>query len=110
MGAIASAMSDITIVTSDNPRTESPMTIIRAIEAGYVECGRASPYRIIADRAQAICEAIGMARRGDVVVIAGKGHETYQIVGSERIPFDDRQVAMAALQGLGFAARSAAPI
>jgi UDP-N-acetylmuramyl tripeptide synthase len=110
MGRIAADYADIAVITSDNPRTEPPMAIIRAIEAGYLESGQTSQYHVIADRAQAIHEAIGVARVGDVVVIAGKGHETYQIIGNERIPFDDRQVAMTALFGLGFAATSTAPI
>jgi UDP-N-acetylmuramoyl-L-alanyl-D-glutamate--2,6-diaminopimelate ligase len=110
MGRIAADYADIAVITSDNPRTEPPMAIIRAIEAGYLESGQTSQYHVIADRAQAIHEAIGVARIGDVVVIAGKGHETYQIIGNERIPFDDRQVAMTALFGLGFAATSTAPI
>ncbi len=108
MGRVAAQYADIAVITSDNPRTESPMAIIRAIEAGYLECGQASQHHIIADRSRAISKAIGLARAGDVVVIAGKGHEVYQIIGSERIPFDDRQVAMQALHGLGFAAKSTA--
>jgi UDP-N-acetylmuramoyl-L-alanyl-D-glutamate--2,6-diaminopimelate ligase len=110
MGRVAAKHADLAVITSDNPRTESPIAIIRAIEAGYLDSGRASRYRVIADRAHAIHEAIGLARGGDVVVIAGKGHETYQIIGSERIPFDDRQIAMAALHELGFTATSAAPV
>jgi UDP-N-acetylmuramoyl-L-alanyl-D-glutamate--2,6-diaminopimelate ligase len=110
MGRIAAEFADIAVITSDNPRTEPPMAIIGAIEAGYLECGQTSQYRVIADRAQAIQEAMRLAQLGDVVIIAGKGHETYQIIGSERIPFDDRQVAMTALSGLGFAATSTAPI
>ena len=94
------------MITSDNPRTESPMAIIRAIEAGYLASGPGSQYHVISERARAIAEAIGLARAGDVVVIAGKGHEAYQIIGGERIPFDDREVAMEALSGLGFTATS----
>ncbi len=78
------------------------MAIIRAIETGYLEYGQRSRYRVVEDRAQAIHEAIGKAHDDDVVIIAGKGHETYQIVGRERFPFDDRHVARAALQALGF--------
>jgi UDP-N-acetylmuramoyl-L-alanyl-D-glutamate--2,6-diaminopimelate ligase len=110
MGRVAAEYADIAVITSDNPRTESPMAIIRAIEAGYLESGQTSRYHVIADRAQAIQEAISLAQAGDVVIIAGKGHETYQILGNERIPFDDRQVAMTALSGLGFAAASTAPV
>ena len=110
MGRIAAEYADIAVITSDNPRTEPPMSIIRAIETGYLERGQASQYHVIADRVQAIQEAVRLAQAGDVVVIAGKGHETYQILGSERIPFDDRQVAMTALSELGFVAKSTAPI
>jgi UDP-N-acetylmuramoyl-L-alanyl-D-glutamate--2,6-diaminopimelate ligase len=109
MGRVAAAYADMAVITSDNPRTEAPMAIIHAIEAGYRDSGQTSRYHVIADRTQAIHEAIELARIGDVVVIAGKGHETYQIIGNERIPFDDRQVAMTALFGLGFAATSTAP-
>lgn len=110
MGRVAAQYADIAVITSDNPRTEAPMTIIRAIEAGYLQSGQASPYHVIADRTHAIYEAIGLACAGDVVVIAGKGHEAYQLIGSERIPFDDRQVAMEALNGLGFTAKVTASI
>jgi UDP-N-acetylmuramoyl-L-alanyl-D-glutamate--2,6-diaminopimelate ligase len=110
MGRMAAQYADIAVITSDNPRTESPMAIIRAIEAGYLASGPGSQYHVIADRARAIHTAIGLARAGDVVVIAGKGHEAYQIIGSEHIPFDDRQVAMAALSGLSFAATSTTSI
>ena len=109
MGRTAAEYADIAVITSDNPRTEAPMAIIRAIETGYLESGRTSPYHVVANRAQAIQEAIQLAQVGDVVIIAGKGHETYQILGSECIPFDDRQIAMTALSGLGFAATPTAP-
>ncbi len=89
MGRIAAALGDITIVTSDNPREERPDTIIDEIVAG-IEPGRAM-FRE-PDRAKAIRMAVGMARKGDIVVVAGKGHEEYQVVGKERIPFSDRQV------------------
>jgi UDP-N-acetylmuramyl tripeptide synthase len=84
MGRVAAQYADLAVITSDNPRTESPMAIIRAIEIGFREIGHVSQYRLIEDRACAIHEAIGLARAGDVVVIAGKGHETYQIVGDQR--------------------------
>ena len=78
------------------------MDIIRAVEAGYRAAGPAAEYRVIEDRFSAIHQAIGLARAGDTVLIAGKGHETYQIVGTKRFPFDDRQVARRALHALGF--------
>jgi UDP-N-acetylmuramoyl-L-alanyl-D-glutamate--2,6-diaminopimelate ligase len=90
MGRVAAQHADMVVITSDNPRSEAPMTIIRAIEAGFREVAHASPYRIVEDRARAIHEAIGFAQPGDVVVIAGKGHETYQIVADRVIDFDDR--------------------
>lgn len=108
MGRVAAEYADFTVITSDNPRTESPLAIIRAIETGYLEYGQRSRYCVIEDRAQAIREAIGKAHDDDVVIIAGKGHETYQIVGRERFPFDDRQAARAALQALGFPTTSTA--
>lgn len=102
MGHIAAAYADFAVITSDNPRTEAPMDIIRAIETGYLQGGQRSQYCVIEDRTAAIYEAVRRARRDDIVIIAGKGHETYQIHGHERLPFDDRQVALAALQTLGY--------
>jgi UDP-N-acetylmuramoyl-L-alanyl-D-glutamate--2,6-diaminopimelate ligase len=109
MGRVAAQYSDMAVITSDNPRTEAPMAIIRAIEVGFREIGRASQYRLIEDRARAIHEAIGLAQAGDVVLIAGKGHETYQIVGDKRFSFDDRQVAAQALRDFGYTPTSTAP-
>lgn len=110
MGQVAARYADMAVITSDNPRTEAPMAIIQAIEAGFRESGRTSRYRVVEDRARAIREAIGLARAGDVVVIAGKGHEGYQIIGGERLPFDDRQVAAQALHALGYTRTSTAPV
>ena len=109
MGQVAAQYADMAVITTDNPRTEEPMAIIRAIEAGFREIGHASQYRLIEDRACAIHEAIGLAQAGDVVVIAGKGHETYQIVGDQRFSFDDRQIATQVLQDCGYTAKSTAP-
>jgi UDP-N-acetylmuramoyl-L-alanyl-D-glutamate--2,6-diaminopimelate ligase len=109
MGRVAAQYSDMAVITSDNPRTEAPMAILRAIEGGFREIGRAAPYRLIEDRARAIHEAIGLAQAGDVVLIAGKGHETYQIVGDKRFSFDDRQVAAQALRDFGYTPTSTAP-
>jgi UDP-N-acetylmuramoyl-L-alanyl-D-glutamate--2,6-diaminopimelate ligase len=88
MGAIAGRMSDITILTSDNPRSEDPLAIIREIRAGV------DPGALVEeepDRRTAIRRAAGIARTGDVVLIAGKGHETVQITGDRRVHFDDRE-------------------
>ena len=90
MGRVASELSDFTLVTSDNPRSESPDAIIDAIMSGVLE---GSPVGRVVDRRAAIGEAVAQARTGDVVVVAGKGHETFQRVGDESLPFDDRVVA-----------------
>jgi UDP-N-acetylmuramoyl-L-alanyl-D-glutamate--2,6-diaminopimelate ligase len=95
MGRVAAAQSDVVILTSDNPRTEDPMAIIREVEAG-VRAGldpARTQYQMIADRKLAIEAAIREAKRGDMVLLAGKGHEDYQILGSTKIHFDDREVA-----------------
>jgi UDP-N-acetylmuramoyl-L-alanyl-D-glutamate--2,6-diaminopimelate ligase len=92
MGQIAGRMSDIPIATSDNPRSEDPEAILSEIEKGLAASG-ATKYLKIADRREAIRTAIGLANPGVVVVIAGKGHETTQVIGSEELPFDDRTVA-----------------
>ncbi len=84
-------MSNHVIVTSDNPRTEDPLAIIEEIRAGLHE--GPGTYELSPDRREAIGRAIAMARPDDVVVIAGKGHETYQTIGKETVPFDDRAVA-----------------
>lgn len=94
MGAVGIGLSDILIVTSDNPRTEPPEAIIDDIERGVLESDpRGKPYFRISDRREAIRKALGMAREKDTVLIAGKGHEDYQIVGAAKLPFDDRAAA-----------------
>lgn len=95
MGRAAAELSDLAIVTSDNPRSEDPLAIISDIESGLQSVGR--PYVKAPDRREAIFRAVGEARSGDIVVIAGKGHETYQILGDRTIHFDDREVAREAL-------------
>jgi len=95
MGEAAAGLSDVVIVTSDNPRTEDPSDILRDVEVGLRSAGR--PYLKIIDRREAIRRAVAEARAGDIIVIAGKGHEDYQIVGTERRHFDDREVAREAL-------------
>jgi UDP-N-acetylmuramoyl-L-alanyl-D-glutamate--2,6-diaminopimelate ligase len=94
MGGIAGAVADEIVITDDNPRTESPEAIARGVAAGIPE---GKPFRIQLDRARAIREAIGHAGEKDVVVVAGKGHEEYQIYGAERRPFSDQKVVAAAL-------------
>jgi UDP-N-acetylmuramoyl-L-alanyl-D-glutamate--2,6-diaminopimelate ligase len=91
MGEIAARLSDFALATSDNPRSEDPLEILKEIEPG-LRRGPAA-YAIESDRRRAIQSAIAMAQPGDAVVIAGKGHEDYQIIGKRVISFDDRKVA-----------------
>lgn len=98
MGRIAGDLSDLVIVTSDNPRTEDPLRIISEIEKGIASTGK--DYLVEPDRREAIFKAIAEARTNDVVIIAGKGHETYQIVGSDKFHFDDREIALEAIEAL----------
>ena len=93
MGGISACYTDLSIVTSDNPRTENPQRIIEDIEAGM----KGATFKSIADRHQAIYEALNAAKTGDIVVIAGKGHEDYQIVGETKHRFSDVEVAQEAL-------------
>ncbi len=95
MGKAAASLSDFIVLTSDNPRTEDPEAILADVETGLRNVGK--PYLKLADRRVAIERAIAEARDGDVVLIAGKGHEDYQIIGHEVIHFDDREVAREAL-------------
>ncbi|HEX2731054.1 MAG TPA: UDP-N-acetylmuramoyl-L-alanyl-D-glutamate--2,6-diaminopimelate ligase [Polyangiaceae bacterium] len=96
MGECAARLADFSIVTNDNPRSEEPSTIAEQIEAGMSHA-RGSYSRCL-DRSLAIAEAISRARSGDVILIAGKGHENYQIIGKTRHDFDDRLVATRCLQ------------
>lgn len=108
MGEAVGRAADVAVVTSDNPRTESPEAIARPVEAGVRAAGQgaasfreigegASGYVVELDRARAIAEAVAHARPGDLVLVAGKGHEDYQIVGAEKRPFDDREELRRAL-------------
>lgn len=103
MGRIAVRMSSHVIVTSDNPRSEDPLAILEEIRPGLDE-GPAT-YELTPDRREAIGRALAMARPDDVVIIAGKGHETYQLIGRETVPFDDRAVAREWLLQLNAAER-----
>ncbi len=98
MGEVAGTHADIVIATSDNPRNEDPGDILAEVEAGLRKTAPSEGYSIVPDRAEAIEAAVGRARSGDVVVIAGKGHETGQEFADRVIPFDDRLVAAAALR------------
>jgi UDP-N-acetylmuramoyl-L-alanyl-D-glutamate--2,6-diaminopimelate ligase len=100
MGEVACRLADVVIVTSDNPRSEDPSAIIAAVKNGCI--GREPSTEI--DREAAIGQAIEGATHGDVVVIAGKGHETTQVIGDSTVPFDDRAVARAQLARRGWGA------
>lgn len=95
MGRIAAALSDLAIATSDNPRTEDPGAIIDDIERGMA----GMPHLRIPDRLAAIHAALHEGRPGDTVLLAGKGHETYQVIGAERLPFDEREIVERAVKG-----------
>ena len=107
MGAVAARLSDMVILTSDNPRSESPDAIIEDVKRGIVlppdriapngHGPKATPYLAIADRKLAIERAVREAGPGDLVLVAGKGHEKYQVIGTKTLPFDDVEVARAAL-------------
>ena len=90
MGEIAGLLSDLCIITSDNPRTEDPMAIIDEIEVGIkkTDC----PYTVIENRRSEIGHSLSIAQKDDVIVLCGKGHETYQILGKEKVHFDEREV------------------
>jgi UDP-N-acetylmuramoyl-L-alanyl-D-glutamate--2,6-diaminopimelate ligase len=108
MGRVAGLESDVAIITSDNPRSEDPLEIIAEVKKGMEETNRkrigprdlaenqAPGYLVVPDRREAIRLAIGAALPGDIILIAGKGHENYQILGEKKIHFDDREEAAAA--------------
>jgi UDP-N-acetylmuramoyl-L-alanyl-D-glutamate--2,6-diaminopimelate ligase len=101
MGMVAARLSDVVVITSDNPRSEEPVRIIeeikRGIPAGSQSTGRAPDIRTIVDRREAIQQAVDLAEPGDVVLVAGKGHEKYQQIGARVLPFDDGEIAREAL-------------
>ena len=101
MGMVAARLSDVVVITSDNPRSEDPKRIIEEIErgipAGTQASSRAPQVESVVDRAAAIERAVSIAAKGDVVLIAGKGHEKYQQIGDRVLPFDDGEAARAAL-------------
>jgi UDP-N-acetylmuramoyl-L-alanyl-D-glutamate--2,6-diaminopimelate ligase len=100
MGVVAGRLSDLVIVTSDNPRSEDPNRIIEEILRGITPDTRRDGSQrplTIPDRLKAIEKAVDVARPGDVILIAGKGHEKYQVVGDRTLPFDDVAVARDAL-------------
>ena len=105
MGEIATRLSDFTIITSDNPRSEEPLEIIKEIEAG-IDKGSRDVYTVMPDRHEAIKVAVDMAAGRDIILVAGKGHEDYQIVGDKKFHFDDTEEIKKAMkqnaQGLRF--------
>jgi UDP-N-acetylmuramoyl-L-alanyl-D-glutamate--2,6-diaminopimelate ligase len=108
MGQAAARLSDFVVVTSDNPRSEDPGAILAEIEAGVKKVsGVGEGYVTIRDRREAIASALARAQPGDLVVLAGKGHETSQILRDRTIPFDDRVVAREVLAALGYPGASA---
>jgi UDP-N-acetylmuramoyl-L-alanyl-D-glutamate--2,6-diaminopimelate ligase len=100
MGAAAASLADVAILTSDNPRSEDPLAILAAMLDGVLSVPQTERARVVVepDRAAAIEAAVSMAAPGDVIVVAGKGHETGQYVAGAVLPFDDRQVTAAALE------------
>lgn len=103
MGRVAITFSDVVVLTSDNPRTEEPAAILAEVEVGVKDALKERPgveYDLVADRRLAIEHAIRKARSGDMVLIAGKGHEDYQIIGTKKFHFDDREVAREAIRNL----------
>ncbi len=95
MGRMATDLSDIVVVTTDNPRTEDPESIIKEILIGTV--GSKAEVVSITDRSEAIAYALKIARKGDTILLAGKGHETYQVIGKERVHYDEREIVQEAL-------------
>jgi UDP-N-acetylmuramoyl-L-alanyl-D-glutamate--2,6-diaminopimelate ligase len=95
MGAVACGLSDLAIITSDNPRSENPLDIIDDIQKGVTD--KYTNYEVIPDRRDAIGKAILQASAGDIVLIAGKGHETYQVLRDSTIHFSDTETAVEAI-------------
>ena len=111
MGRAAGQLSDLAIITNDNPRTENPLSIIREIEPGVQalnlrrldsEKFNGSPsYAVVPDRREAIRLGVRLMSPGDILVVTGKGHEDYQVVGRDKIHFDDREEVRLALEAEG---------
>jgi UDP-N-acetylmuramoyl-L-alanyl-D-glutamate--2,6-diaminopimelate ligase len=103
MGQVAAELSDFVVLTSDNPRSEDPIDIMNDVLVGLRR--KDTPCLVEPDRATAIRRAIEEARPGDILILAGKGHETYQVLKDRTIPFDDREVAREVLRGFGYRPR-----
>jgi len=100
MGASAARLADYLVITSDNPRFEDPAVIISQVEDGCKNS--AAPYRTFIDRREAIAHALGEAEKGDIVLLCGKGHETYQVIGDEYQPFNERDIVAEIMGGRNF--------
>jgi UDP-N-acetylmuramoyl-L-alanyl-D-glutamate--2,6-diaminopimelate ligase len=100
MGEVAGELADWTILTSDNPRSEDPLAILKEIEQGVLRSG-SKKYEVVADRREAISRALAFAKKGDIVLIAGKGHEAHQVVGPDVLPFNDVEVAAEIMKAMG---------
>jgi len=96
MGKVVSELSDYCVITNDNPRSEDPVKIIKDIKRGIIK----NNFCVIQDRANAIRKSLTLASSGDIVLIAGKGHENYQILKDSETHFDDREVAKRCLQSM----------
>ncbi len=96
MGAIAEQYADVVVITDDNPRSEDPQAIVNDILTGLLDPGRA---RLVSGRAQAVTNTIMQAQPDDIVLVAGKGHEDYQIIGNRRLDYSDRATVAALLGG-----------
>ena len=107
MGQAAAEASDFVVLTSDNPRSEDPLAIMNDALVGIRRVD--VPHVVEPDRATAIARALNEAREGDIVILAGKGHETYQVLKDKTIPFDDRAVAREVLKGYGYQGARAEP-
>lgn len=104
MGEVAGRYSDIALITSDNPRSEDPQEIIKEIVPGISKVMKPNQFIEIVNRREAIFKAIGEARPGDVVIIAGKGHEDYQVIGDRVLHFSDQETALEAIKARGYTA------
>jgi UDP-N-acetylmuramoyl-L-alanyl-D-glutamate--2,6-diaminopimelate ligase len=104
MGRAAGEASDLVVLTSDNPRSEDPLAIIQDARAGLEQTS--ANFSVELDRRKAITLAINQAQPGDIVLLAGKGHEKVQVLATGAVPFDDVAVAADILQSAGFAARA----
>ena len=99
MGGVAGELSDFSIITSDNPRSENPIAVIEEIACGFRS--KSHRYQLDSDRETGVRKILGMAEPGDVVILAGKGHETYQVLADRIVHFDDREMARTVLREMG---------